>query len=406
MRAADRKAVVVGGGIGGLAAAIALRHAGWAVEVYEQAPALREVGAGLAITTNAMRLLFELGLTHLPQRGEVVTQAEGCAWDGEVLADFPLVEMAQRHGAPTVVIHRAALHSALREFFGEEGLHVGARLKDFIQDGDQVVARFEDGREARGALLVGADGLKSRVRAQLHGETPPRYAGYPVWRGITPPFSHEGIPVGMLRETQGRGARFGMGYIAEGRVYWWAAVDGPAGQAVPGGDKAYLEEVFRTAHAPIPQLIAATDAADILRSDTYDRLPLEQWGEGRVTLLGDAAHPMTPNLGQGANSAIEDAYVLAMALSKAEDVPTALRAYEALRKPRTAMLQRDSWAFGAIGHWVNPAAVWLRDGLMKWAPRRFVLSQFNRVWGWEPPPGGVARQVSRRAGPPTPQAAR
>jgi 2-polyprenyl-6-methoxyphenol hydroxylase-like FAD-dependent oxidoreductase len=400
MRAADRKALVVGGGIGGLAAAIALRQAGWEVEVYEQAPTLREVGAGLGLTTNAMRLLLALGLTHMPQRGEVVTQAEMCAWDGEPLVHFPLVEVAERYGAPTVVIHRAALHSALREFFGEEGLHVGARLKDFVQDGTQVVARFEDGREARGALLVGADGLKSRVRAQLHsGEAPPRYAGYPVWRGITPLFTHEAIPVGMLRETQGRGARFGMGYIASGRVYWWAAVDGPAGQPVPGGDKAYLTEVFRTAHAPIPQLIAATDEADILRSDTYDRLPLGRWGEGRVTLLGDAAHPMTPNLGQGANSAIEDAFVLAMALEEAEDVPTALRAYEALRQPRTAMLQRDSWTFGAVGHWVNPAAVWLRDGLMRWAPRRFVMSQFSRVWGWQPPAGKGALGVSRRAGP-------
>ncbi|WP_225412030.1 FAD-dependent monooxygenase [Stigmatella hybrida] len=406
MRAEDAKALVVGGGIGGLAAAIALRQAGWAVEVYEQAPAMGEVGAGLAITTNAMRLLFELGLTGLPQRGEAVTDAEGCTWQGEVLVKFPVLELAQRQGAPSVVIHRAALHSALREAFGPEGLHVGARLRGFEQDGAQVVAHFEGGREARGALLVGADGLRSRVRAQLHGDKPPRYVGYPVWRGITPPFSHPGIPKGMLRETQGRGGRFGMSYIAGDRVFWWAAVEGPAGQPVPGGDKAYLAEVFQTAHAPIPELIAVTDAADILRADTYDRRPLTRWGEGRVTLLGDAAHPMAPNLGQGANSAIEDAFMLALALQEAEDIPSGLRAYEAWRKPRTALLQWQSWAFGAMGHWENPAAVWLRDGLMRRLPRRLVTGGLQRIWGWEPPlrqtvrvPKCKRRPRSQRAAP-------
>lgn len=385
MDVAQRKAVVVGGGIGGLTVALALRRGGWAVEVYEQAPELKEVGSGLMVSTNAMRLLFELGLRDVPSRGLEVHQGEMCAWSGEVLTGHSLVELARRGGAPNVIFHRAALHAALAEALGREGVHLGARLQGFEDDGRTVLARFEDGREARGDVLVGADGLKSRVRAQLHGEEPPRYAGYPCWRGLTGPFSHPALSVGLLRETQGRGARFGAGYFTQGRVYWWATVNLPEGAPTPGGDKAFLLEAFRTAHAPLPQLIAATDEADLLRSELYDREPLGgPWGRGRVTLLGDAAHPMLPNMGQGACSAIEDGWVLARALEEASDVDAGLRAYEERRKERTARLQSLSRLSGALGQWENPVAVWTRERLWRWLPRSLVWGEAEKVWGWRP----------------------
>lgn len=385
MQTQKRKALVVGGGIGGLTAALALRRGGWDVAVYEQAPELKEVGSGLMVSTNAMRLLFELGLKDIVSRGREVTHGEMAAWSGEVLAAHSLEALARRCGAPSVVFHRAALHSALAEAFGGEGVHLGARLQGFEDDGHTVVARFEDGREARGDLLVGADGLKSRVRAQLHGDAPPRYAGYPCWRGLTGTFSHPNLPVGILRETQGRGARFGVCYYTESRVYWWATVNGPAGQPVPGGDKAYLLEAFRTAHAPIPQLIAETEEADLLRTDLYDRPPLKgAWGRGRVTLLGDAAHPMLPNLGQGACSAIEDGYVLARTLEAASDVELGLRAYEERRKERTARLQSQSRLTGAMGQWENSVGVWMRERMFKSLPPSLLWGEAERIWGWQP----------------------
>jgi 2-polyprenyl-6-methoxyphenol hydroxylase-like FAD-dependent oxidoreductase len=183
-------------------------------------------------------------------------------------------------------------------------------------------------------------------------------------------------------------------------VYWWATANAPERQPVPGGDKAFLRQIFSTAHAPIPELIAATEEADLLRNDLYDRLPSRRWGEGRVTLLGDAAHPMMPNMGQGACSAIEDAAVLAQALGETEDVEFALREYEARRVERTAWLQRTSWLFGVMGQWTNPLAVWLRNTSVKHTPMRTLLKQWERIYGWRPQPGKVA-SVSDSGGPGT-----
>ncbi|HYO52278.1 FAD-dependent monooxygenase [Archangium sp.] len=379
---AKRKALIIGGGVGGLTAALALRRSGWDVEVFEQAPQLREVGSGFMLSPNAMSVLFGLGLRHVVERGSEATRFEMCSWRGEALMRERAEELVFCADAPAVLFHRAALHGALHEAFGDEGVHLGARLARFEDDGRAVVARFEDGREARGDLLVGADGLRSVVRAQLHPGEPLRYAGYPCWRGLVRSFEHPELPRGLLRETQGRGARFGVGYVREDLVYWWATANWPQGQPVPGGDKAFLLDVFRTAHAPIPELIAATDEADLLRSDLHDRLPLERWGEGRVTLLGDAAHPMMPNLGQGACSAIEDAGVLATALDRSEDLERGLRSYEARRRERVSWLQQRSWLFGVIGQWESPLVVWLREQSIRLTPSRVMRRQYGQLWGW------------------------
>jgi 2-polyprenyl-6-methoxyphenol hydroxylase-like FAD-dependent oxidoreductase len=388
MCAAKRKALIIGGGVGGLTAALALRRSGWAVEVFEQAPQLREVGSGVMLSPNAMSVLIGLGLRHVVERGAEVTRFDMCSWRGEALMRERAEALFFCADAPAVLFHRAALHGALHEAFGDEGVHLGARLARFEDDGRSVVARFEDGREARGDVLVGADGLRSVVRAQLHPGEPLRYAGYPCWRGLVRGFEHPELPRGLLRETQGRGARFGVGYVREDLVYWWATANWPQGQPVPGGDKAFLLDTFRTAHAPIPQLIAATDEADLLRNDIQDRLPLERWGEGRVTLLGDAAHPMAPNLGQGACTAIEDGGVLASVLDAAEDLARGLRHYEARRRERVSWLQQLSWRFGVIGQWERPLAVWMREQSIRLTPTRLLRRQYQQLWGWRLEAGG------------------
>ncbi len=181
-----------------------------------------------------------------------------------------------------------------------------------------------DGNEVEGDVLVGADGLHSVVRARLHGYKPPRYAGYTAWRAV---ITAPDVPL-CPGESWGRGARFGHARVPGGRVYVYATRNAPEGVHGPGGELAELRRIFGAWHDPIPALLTAMEGADILRNDILDRPALRRWGTGRITLLGDAAHPMTPNLGQGACQALEDAVVLARQMGSCGAVEPALRRYE------------------------------------------------------------------------------
>jgi 2-polyprenyl-6-methoxyphenol hydroxylase-like FAD-dependent oxidoreductase len=358
-------AIVVGGGIGGLTAAIALRQAGVAATVYERAAELREVGAGLAIWQNAIRVLDRLGLGDAVRAHAVPDLGGGFrTWRGDVLAD--LSSMNRREGGPalSLIIHRADLLDILRAAAGSENIQLGKQLQSFEQDAAGVTARFADGHQAQADLLIGADGINSTVRAQLFGAEPPRYSGYTAWRAVTQ-FDPEQVRL-VAGETWGYGARFGIAPMSQGRVYWFASVNSPAGTIVPPGRrKQHLLERFRGWHAPIEALVASTDETAILQHDIYDRPPSRRWGQGRVTLLGDAAHAMTPNLGQGACQAIEDGLALAGALRAGGDIPAALRSYEARRIDRTSRIVQQSRQVGEVGQWENPLACAMRDWLAK-----------------------------------------
>jgi 2-polyprenyl-6-methoxyphenol hydroxylase-like FAD-dependent oxidoreductase len=377
---AIKHALIVGGGIGGLAAAIALRRAGIRATVYERADELRAVGAGLALWANAVRALGRLGLGDAVRAiGVPEASAAIHSWRGQTLIPMSSRDMERRLGEVSIVVHRADLQAILQGALDGDAVRLGARCTSFAQDEGGVTALFADGATARGDLLIGADGLHSAVRAQLFGAAPPRYAGYTAWRAVAP-FDHARLTPG---ETMGRGARFGMAPVSGGRAYWYATLNTPAGGRDPeGGRKRALLEIFRGWHAPIEALIEATDEATILRNDIYDRVPLPYWSVGRVTLLGDAAHPMTPNLGQGACQALEDAVVLADALKQGGDIAAALRAYQSRRIDRTAALVRQARQIGGVGQWSNPLACRLRDVLMKYIVARVQDRQLERIAGY------------------------
>jgi 2-polyprenyl-6-methoxyphenol hydroxylase-like FAD-dependent oxidoreductase len=354
-----QRALIVGGGIGGMAAAIALRQIGMDVQIFERAAEIREVGAGLLVWKNAFHALEELGLAEevralgVPNAGSAFR-----SWRGETLVGVDPHAMATR----LVIVHRADLLAVLRAALPGPVITLGASVSSVTQDAAGVTLTLADGRSAHGEILIGADGLHSVVRANLFGQQPPRYAGYTSWRGVVP-FDGTGL---VACESFGRGARFGMAPLRGGRVYWYATQSAPAGTQPPeGGWKPMLLQQFRGWHAPIEALIAATDAAQILHLDIYDRPPLRHWSDGRITLLGDAAHPMTPNLGQGACQALEDAVALAQHLKAPTDPIAALQAYEAARIPRTTSIVRQARAIGAVGQWANPLACMLRDTLLK-----------------------------------------
>ncbi len=340
------KAIIIGGGIGGLTAALALRRPGCEIEVFERAPELGEVGAGLSLWSNALAALDRLGVME-PLRSRGVSGQTGAfrTPEGDVLLEMHAGPLGTAPEGIILLLHRAELLGVLLDAAEHDSVRVGARFVGLEKDATGVTAHFADGREARGDLLVGADGLRSAVRAALFGPHPPRYGGYTAWRAVTP-FDVDHLTPG---ETWGRGRRFGQWGMAGGRAYWYATQAVPEGQGdPPQGRKQGLLDLFRGWHGPIEALIAATDEAAILRNDVYDRPPLRAWSVGRVTLLGDAAHPMTPDMGQGACQAIEDAVVLADCLAGSGDVSPALRAYEDRRIPRTRRVVRESRRAGTI----------------------------------------------------------
>jgi 2-polyprenyl-6-methoxyphenol hydroxylase-like FAD-dependent oxidoreductase len=354
--------IIIGGGIGGLAAGIAVRRADHDVRVFERTSVLGEVGAGISLWANALRALDSLGVLEAV-RARGVADAVGVVqtWDGRPLSRFPLDELRQLVGNVCLVVHRAELQSILAEALGADHVRFGAEAVAVDQDDAGVEVRFADGDVQRGDVLVGADGLHSVVRATLHGEHPPAYAGYTAWRAVVA-FDHRRLHAG---ESWGAGARFGQIPIGADRVYWFATENAPEGARASEGERAHLLRLFCGWHAPIEELLRATDEVAILRNDIYDRPVLRSWGRGRITLLGDAAHPMTPNLGQGACQALEDAVAVAEALDRVAADPTAaLRAYEVRRMSRANGVVTQSHRIGVIGQWKHPVAVAVRNALV------------------------------------------
>jgi 2-polyprenyl-6-methoxyphenol hydroxylase-like FAD-dependent oxidoreductase len=384
-----KKVVVAGAGIGGLTAAIALRRAGFQVAVFERAAELREVGAGLLLAANAQKALGKLGLNEAVARlGTPASAAEIRSWRGEVLASIPAAELEEKVGASSTAVHRADLQALLVREVGKGTLRLAAEVEGFGQDEGGVRVTLAGGSEERADVLVGADGLHSKVRATLLGPEKPRYAGYTAWRAVVKP-KEELLPWGTGFESWGRGARFGCAHIGKGRIYWFATANAPEGAkddplSDPTGPKATLLRLFGGWHRPIGELIEATDDGTILRTDIYDREPLgERWAEGKVTLVGDAAHPMTPNLGQGACQAVEDAVVLARSLNEGGATADALRSYERLRSDRVAMVVRRSRRIGRVGQLENPLLCGLRDRVLARIPSRVQLKQLKEVVGYE-----------------------
>src|SRR6266699_3736876 len=376
----ERHVSIIGGGIGGLAAASALQRAGMRVTVFEQNHELREVGAGLTLWANAVQVLQELGLaSEIAAMSTPLTHFECWSWRGKRLGSMPLDSIEKAMGAPNIGIHRADLLRLLAGTLAPGTVLLDAHCVGFTQEEGGVTSHTASGQHHPADVLVGADGLHSVIRAHLLGQRPPRYSGYTCWRGVAP-FEDAQVSPGISSETWGRGRRFGMLPIGNGRVFWYATHNCSAGgQDQAGERKSRLSQLFGGWREPIGRLIEATDEEAILRNDLFDRRPVRHWGSGRVTMLGDAAHPPTPNLGQGACQALEDALVLAGCLADQREPVAALRAYEARRMKRSAAIIEQSNLFGKIGQWEHPLLCSVRDGLTPLAfatflPRRFVAN--------------------------------
>ncbi|WP_343073546.1 FAD-dependent monooxygenase [Pyxidicoccus fallax] len=364
----SRHVLIAGAGIGGLTLACALRRAGLTATVFERADALRWVGAGITVQMNAAVALRRIGLCDaVAAAGASPTDSAILQPSGATITRLPVQQMQQELGTPMVCIHRARLQSVLLEHAGPEHVRLGRAVTGFKDDGHQVTATLSDGSSVTGDVLVGADGLRSAVRSGLLGDAPLRYSGYTSWRGISPEVPS--ARPGHVSETWGPGARFGVVPIGSGQVYWYATLNAPpGGQDTPGAARTRLREIFGGWHAPIPDLLAATPDDAIVRTDIHDRPPVNRWSRGRVTLLGDAAHPMTPNLGQGGCQAIEDAVVLSECLASGAPVEAALATYEQRRRERANQMVSRSWRLGQLAQLESPTARFMRDALFRLVP--------------------------------------
>jgi len=373
------KAIIIGAGIGGLTAAVAFQKAGIEAHVYERSPELREVGAGISIWANAVNALDALGLgndvrTRSVPGGVARIRTSG----GSTLSAASYDELTRRFGAALILMHRADLLAVLAGETNPQRVHLGFECTKITQDNGGVRAEFANGETAEGDVLIGADGLHSVVRTQLFGDSAPRYSGYTAWRAVAV-LSHPNIVGG---ESWGCGQRFGVVPLSDGRVYWYATHNAPAGGHDPkDGAKEALLKLFQGWHEPIEALIEASGT--ILRNDIYDRDPLPAWSKGRATLLGDAAHPMSPNLGQGGCQAIEDGVELAVSLAKSKSVEAGLDEYQRRRIARTSKVVLRSRKIGEMAQWGNPVMCWLRNTLIRATPQSVVQRQVDWVVGYD-----------------------
>lgn len=381
----QKKVIVIGGGIGGLAAAVALQNNGVDVSVFERANDMRPEGAGLTLWSNATHALDRLGiLSEVLTYSTIITDSEIRSEDGETLLQIRLADLAEKYGYPTITVLRSHLHNSLLKQLPPENIHVGMRCVGYQQSETGVIARFENGQQEQGDFLIGADGIHSVIRRQLFGTgaDPLRYSGYTAWRGVAT-FDHPYSKQGFMFEAWGNGVRFGFVPAGNGQVYWFAAKNAPMGESdVPSGRKQEILQLFQDFSDPIPSVIQATHEEAILRNDIFDRKPARSWTDGRIALLGDAAHPTTPNLGQGACLALEDVVVLGDQLKAENDLVTALRMYEQQRIKRANSIVRTSRQIGVIGQWSHPVACRFRNRLVKLAPPVFQRKRLDQTIGY------------------------
>ncbi|MBU6532285.1 FAD-dependent oxidoreductase [Streptomyces mayonensis] len=371
------RVLVAGAGIAGLATAIALRDAGFDVTVFERAAdPLGAAGSALGLHPAAVLALRSLGVDGpVVEGGAEVDRWELQDWGGRRIGGWPQTKVSEAFGAPSITVPRALLHQALHAAFPEGQLRRGTTVAGYRETGDGVELLLADGTRQSGHLLIGADGLRSAVRRQMHGDTPLRPAGFTAWRAVGDKVVGSD-PVPTARQVLGAGATFGSWPLPGGRTYWVATLadeeQEAAGLTRPPDsphtpeEHARLADAFRTAPSPAAGLIEATTPDRVVRTPILDRPPQAGWSTARTLLVGDAAHPMVPTTGQGGGQALLDSVAVGNVLRGADlrdhhGLAVRLHQFEEQRFPVTAKVAQAAWHQGRIHHERDPEQVALRD---------------------------------------------
>ena len=369
------RALVVGAGIGGLAVARALRGTGFEVNVLEQAPNLTPQGAGITLWPNATRVLRKIGIDESLLRPPPILNSGLRRWDGRMLVATDLTKLEQRYGAPMLCLQRATLHEALLSDGISDLVRTETEVVSVEETSDRARVVTRNGERLEADVLIGADGVHSIVRHALLGDGPPISRGIFAYRAVidAPP-----LEIGM-GEYWGPGRVFGIAPVDNGRLFWLAtkrtSADEPAETSlIPG-----LLERHRGWAPEITRVIEATKPEEVMRHELLDREPVQRWVSDRIALLGDAAHPMLPFLGQGACQALEDAHILARLLGSGARIPAALDGYQRTRRERAGRITLKSRRITQIAHLRAPALRAVRDRAVALIPERVRMHQADLI---------------------------
>ncbi|MCO5234275.1 MAG: FAD-dependent oxidoreductase [Chitinophagales bacterium] len=368
---------IIGAGIGGLTTALALKQNGQKVTIYESADEIKSVGAGILLASNAMQVFKKLGVhKKIENAGRIISNIKTTDAQLNTLYSVELSSFEKKYGANSVAIHRADLHKILADEIGFENIKLSKRLLK-IDKGNGFKLNFDDETSVKCEALIGADGIKSIVRNQLFGTGTLRDTKQKCWRGVsefdwTSKYNHEAF------ESWGKGKRFGFVKISEKNVYWYAVVNESFMK-----DNVTITELFQEFHPEIVKIISETPEEKIIFNDIKDLQPITKWQDGNVCLIGDAAHATTPNMGQGACQAVEDAYVIGQLFAQGKTVKEIFALYEKLRIEKAHYIVNTSWKFGKVAHYKNSFAVWLRNTLVKLTPQSAIEKQLDKVFSIE-----------------------
>lgn len=376
-RPATKHIAIVGAGIGGLSTAIFLKRAGYEVTVYERASSIAPVGAGILLACNALQVFSKLGLSDkIIEAGHRISRIHITDAQFRPLTISDLVPLEKKFGVPHVSIHRAALLDILVAALGAENIKLDKSLRQIsLAAHDQAhVLHFEDGSQRDADFVIGADGIHSVVRAHLFGNVPLRSADQISWRGVCE-FDLPDQMKEFTYEAWGHGLRFGFSQIDPRRLYWFAVIRKE--DFIPG--KSCLD-YFGDFHPLAQQMIQATSPSALLSHELWDLQPLADWHKAGICLVGDAAHASTPNMGQGACQAIEDAFTIGHLASTGLPLDEVFSRFQKIRKTRALFIVRNSRLLGHVAQWKHPLAVRFRNSLAKTTPPIFLTKSFEYLF--------------------------
>jgi 2-polyprenyl-6-methoxyphenol hydroxylase-like FAD-dependent oxidoreductase len=377
----DKEFAIVGGGIAGLTLAVALQRKGFRVTVYESAPQFKPLGAGLGLAANAVKAFFEIGIADdVLAAGKIMKVIRIADDDGKTIAVTNSEEMSAKFGTVNnFSIHRADLHRILLNHLEPQTVILDKNCVDVHQDVEGVTLHFTDGSKVKADYVIACDGIHSPVRRKLLPESLPRYAGYTCWRAVI-----DKVPTNFdfdqTSESWGAGCRFGIVPLYGNRIYWYACVNAKRNDPLMRSLRVpELLTYFSGFHSPVSEILKLTRNEDIIWGDIIDLKPIERFAFDKIVLMGDAAHATTPNMGQGACLAIEDAAVLANCIEDYSTAEEAFREFEQKRIKRTTKIVNGSWTLGKAAQLENPLLISLRNAAVRMTPSHVAQRQVKFI---------------------------